>query len=354
METVLENLSRFAEVLAVAHSPWAADWDDAEVSRAFQWARYLEQLSRRLEGAGCAGARAAVRQRLQEQRRLRPRAPPELPRYRALLFEELGRGGELLCGALLRNPAASAPAFHRAAAWYRSAGSGGGSAALSASLGRAVRVKAATRLLRCAWGSEPAGGVVSETGGQILRERLEERLRAAGDELPERQAAACEELLRRAFPGGGEEEEGGGEALQPLAALLLAEGADGGGEARARTLDWLLGDGRALAALGRALPCSQLAALSARSPPFARRYLRLLQRWGRALRYDAARAEWAPTSAEGPSWRRLLEHFAALWRGPPPAREAAESALRGLKAEDGDFEVPGVSVWTDLLLALTR
>ncbi|XP_048401559.1 Fanconi anemia group F protein [Stegostoma tigrinum] len=360
METVLEYLSRFAEVLAVAHSPWAADWDDAEVGRAFQWASYLEQLSRRLEGAGSVEARAALRQRLQEQRRLRPRAPPELPRYRDLLLEELGRGGELLSEALLHNPAASASAFHRAASWYRSAGSGrtggGGPEALSASLGRAVRVKAATWLLRRAWGSEPPRGsvdVVSETGGQILRERLEERLKVQGRELPEGQAAAYEELLQRAVPGGDGEEEPG--SFQPLAALLLetTEGNDGS-EARARALGWLLGDGRALATLCRALPCSQLAALTARRPAFGRRYLRLLQRWGWALRYDAARAEWAPPCAEEPSWCRLLEHFAALWQGPPPVREAAESQLRSLKAADGDFEVPGVSVWTDLLLALTR
>ncbi|XP_041052748.1 Fanconi anemia group F protein [Carcharodon carcharias] len=343
MEALLENLARFAEVLAVARSPWAGDWDEAEVRRAFQWARYLEQLSRRLEEV--ASAQDALRLHLLS-RGAGPRGHP-LPQYRRLRFEELGRGEEMLSEALLCNPAASAAAFHRAAAWYRTRGEGGG-AAIPASLGRAVRVKAAAGvlLLRDS-GSRVDPAALSETRAQILRQRLEERLRGP-EELPERRAA-CEEVLRRAVSVGG------GEPVSwlPLAELLAASAATGGGEAQPLALRWLLGDGRALPAFCRALPCSLLTAIAALHPAFGRRYLRFLQDWGCSLQYDAGRAEWVPQE-ESPEqgWRELLEHFTALLQGPPPAREPTERALRSLRTMDGDFDVWGISIWTDLLLAL--
>ncbi|XP_072322775.1 Fanconi anemia group F protein [Scyliorhinus torazame] len=329
MEALLDNLARFAEVLAVARSPWAGDWGEAEARRAFQWAGYLERLKQRLEGA--PGAREAF------GRHLRSLGPP-LQR-----LEELG--GQALSEALLCNPAASAAAFHRAAAWRREAGGGEG-AAWPAALGRAVRAKAAAGLLT------GGGGDEWETGAQILRQRLEESLRGPG-ELPERRAA-CEELLNRAVSVGGEE---------AVAGLLLA-GPGGGGEAGQLVQSWLLGDGaRAPPArdwlLGdgaRAPPArdgllgdeARAPLLAARHPAFGQRHLGRLRDWGRGLHYDASRAAWAPR----PCWQRLLEHFTALLQGPPPARELAERALRSWKRRDGDFEVWGISVWTDLLLAL--
>ncbi|XP_038664258.1 Fanconi anemia group F protein [Scyliorhinus canicula] len=365
METLLDNLSRFAEVLAVARSPWAGGWGEAEAGRAFQWAGYLERLNQRLEGA--PGARQAL------GRHLRSLGPgPPLGR-----LEELG--GQALSEALLCNPAASAAAFHRAAAWRRAAGAGGEGAAWPAALGLAVRAKAAAGLLRLSGG----GSGEWEAGAQILRQRLEERLRGPG-QLPERRAA-CEQLLDRAVSDGGEEAVaglllaapgGGGEAEPLVRSWLLGDEArapqardrllgdearapparDGllGDEARAPPArDGLLGDeARAQPARDRLLgdqaraPLRSL--LAARHPAYGRRHLGRLRDWGRGLRYDASGAVWVPR----PSWQRLLEHFTALLQGPPPARELAERALRSWKRRDGDFEVWGISVWTDLLLAL--
>ncbi|XP_078077140.1 Fanconi anemia group F protein [Mustelus asterias] len=345
MEALLDNLARFAEVLAVARSPWAAHWDEAQVRRAFQWARYLEQLNRRLEGAE-AGARQAFRMQL-----LSPgpdSGSHPLPRYRRLRFEELDRGEELLSEALLCNPAASAAAFHRAAAWHRAPRRRGDEgAAVPASLRRAVRLKAAAGLLLLLRG---AGGDddESETGAQMVRERLEERLRGP-EELPERRAA-CEAVLRRAVSGGG-----GGEPLswRPLAELLAAASTTGGGEAQALALRWLLGDRRALAAFCRALPRSLLSCLAALQPAFRQDYLDFLVDWGYSLSYHPGRAEWAPQDGSPEQgWDQLLEHFAALLEGPPQAKEPTERRLHSLKTTDGDFEVGGISIWTDLLLAL--
>ncbi|XP_067850195.1 Fanconi anemia group F protein [Heptranchias perlo] len=358
MEAVVGNLARFAEVLAVARSPWAGDWDEAAVSRAFQWARYFEQLNRRLEGE--AGAQAVLQRqlRLLEQRFCRGPGHP-LPQYRSLRFEELGRGEEMLREALLCNPAASAAAFHRAAKSYRAANSSGGGGlgpAIPPSLGRAVRVKAAARLLLQAWSRDtgcrvnpPEHPAVSETKAEMLRQRLEE--------LPEQ--AACEEVLQQTVSGDG----GGGDvgSFLPVAALLT-DGAGGEG-VRTAALRWLLGDGRVLGAFCRALPCSLLTRVASQQqqqqPPslsstsFGREYLHFLTDWAGGMRYDASSGKW--THDEGSpeqDWERLLEHLGALLRGPPPVKEAAERTLNSLKTMDGDFDVWGISIWTDLLLAL--
>ncbi|XP_051885446.1 Fanconi anemia group F protein [Pristis pectinata] len=330
MEAVLENLERFAEVLAVARSPWAGDWDEAAVSRAFQWACYFEQLDSRLEGK--AGAQAALRRQL-EQPGSRAGQHHRLPWYRGLRLRELGRGQEMLGQALLCNPAASATAFHRAAAWYRGAGCGRG--AVSESLGRAIRLTAAARVLQ-ACVDPPERQAVAETQAEILRQRLGERRR----ELPE------QEVLRRAVSGGGS-----AGSWRPLAALLTTAG---GGGAQPQALRWLLGDGRALSAACRELPCAALTHLAAQQPAFARGYSHFLQRWGGRMRYDAGSGRWLHQESPEQDWERLLQHFATLLQGPPRTKESTRQMLKTLKAQDGDFEVWGISIWTDLLLALER
>ncbi|XP_067903018.1 Fanconi anemia group F protein [Heterodontus francisci] len=344
MEAVLENLACFAEVLAVARSPWAGDWDEGEVSRAFQWARYLEQLNSRLEGN--AGAQVAFQQQLRLFEQRLSRGPGDhLPQYRCLRFEELGRGEEMLSEALLCNPAASAAAFHRAARWYR-AESGGSRPVMPPSLGRAVKLKAATRILLQAWSQEtgcrvnpPEHPTVSETKAEMLRQRLEERMRGP-KALPEQ--AACEEVLQQTVSIG----EAG--SFLPVAALLTTAG----GEVQPPTLRWLLGNSRVLAAFCRALPCALLTEISSLQPAFGRGYLHFLKNWGSNMRYDASKREWVHEESPDQDWGKLLEHFGALLRGPPPAKEPTERTLNSLKAMDGDFDVWGISIWTDLLLAL--
>ncbi|XP_072905828.1 Fanconi anemia group F protein [Hemitrygon akajei] len=337
MESVLENLERFAEVLAVARSPWASHWDEAAVTRAFQWACYFQQLDLRLEGN--TSAQAALRRQLNLPGRC---TDHPLPWYRGLRFEELSRGQEMLSQALLCNPAASAAAFHRAASWYRSANSS--RAVVTTSLRRAARLTAAARVLQACRRSAAGPGedpterqAVAETQAEILRQRLGEQRR----ELPE------QEVLRRTVSGGG----GDADSWRPLAALLSAAVAE---EAPPRTLQWLLGNSDALSAACRALPCSVLALLAAREPAFSREYLDFLQQWARRMRYDARSGRWTHEESPELDWERLLQHFSSLLQGPPQTKEWTRETLNSLKTKDGDFEVWGISIWTDLLLALRQ
>lgn len=362
---VVEAAQRFAEVLAVARSPWAADWDTATVGRAFQWARYLEQLSRRLEGQRLGEAW----RRLQLQLRPESRAPMPhpLPGFRGLGLEELGRGRQMLGQALLCNPASSAAAFHRAAAWYR-AGCGEEQAA-AAALRRAARLAAAARVLQLAGGGNDTERAERVTQAEVWRERR--------GELPE-------EVWRRAVSADAG-------CWRPLAALLTAADGDeppaarpglpGDGAARpgllgdstarpglpgnSRARPGLLGDSAARPGLPgdsrtladaacRALPCPLLGELAARRPPFARRYTAHLQRWAARMQYDAGSGRWLHPDSPEQDWEKLLQHFTGLLQGPPATKESTIRTLNSLKAADGDFEVWGISVWTDLLLALKQ
>ncbi|XP_032894540.1 Fanconi anemia group F protein [Amblyraja radiata] len=343
---VVEAAQRFAEVLAVARSPWAADWDTATVGRAFQWARYLEQLSHRLERQG----QGEAWRRLQLQLRPESRAPMPhpLPGFRGLGLEELGRGRQMLGQALLCNPASSAAAFHRAAAWYR-AGCGEEQAAAAAALRRAARLAAAARVLQLAGGNDTERAA-RVTQAEVWRERR--------GELPE------EAVWRRAVSADAG-------CWRPLAALLTAADGDEPPAARpglpgnSRARPGLLGDSAARPALPgdsrtladaacRALPCPLLSELAALRPPFARRYTAHLQRWAARMQYDAGSGRWLHPDSPEQDWEKLLQHFTGLLQGPPATKESTLRTLNSLKAADGDFEVWGISVWTDLLLALKQ
>ncbi|XP_069761138.1 Fanconi anemia group F protein-like [Narcine bancroftii] len=318
MEAALENAERFADVLAVARSPWASDWDEVAVSRAFQWARYFEHLNAQL--AGSAGAQAAWRRRLRSRRA-------------DLRLEELGRGQEVLSQALLLNPAASVAAFHRAAAAWRRGAGRSCEAALSSSLGSAVRRAAAVRVLRaCGQSATGPGAEPPEQRAAVATQAaiLCQRLGEQRQDLPE------QEVLRRALTAGG---------WEPIAELLA------GAAAPPPALQWLLGNASAAC---RELPCAVLTELAARQPAFARAYSNYLLQWAGGMRFDAGSGQWIHEEAPEQNWERLLQHFASLLQGPPKIKESTQETLNSLKTTDGNFEVWGISVWTDLLLALTR
>uniref|UniRef100_A0A4W3J8S6 Fanconi anemia group F protein n=1 Tax=Callorhinchus milii TaxID=7868 RepID=A0A4W3J8S6_CALMI len=263
-------------------------WDEAAARRAFQWARYLERLHARLAG------QPALRRALEPKLRERPgqaRGPglPPLGR-RPLRFDELGGGVEALRVSLLCNPSASPAAFHQAAS------------------------------------CPPRPPPPPSPGGRSSCAGLEAALRT-------------KRLLRPSL-SGGEGDGGGGGGVE----VMLEAG--GGPEELA--LRWLLGQGSALLL---ALPGDLLSRAASRHPRLAAAYLGALARWAETMRYEAGSGRWLHESPER-GWGRLVRRLRALLEGPPPVRGAAEELLKSGRAADGDFDVSGISVWTDLLLAL--
>lgn len=340
-------LERFSDVLAVARGAQARSWDAVTVRRALQWARYLLHVYRRF--AGRAAARAAL------ERRLGPWAGP--PGLRS--FAALESGDARLALRLLSNRAL-APAAARALPrllFPGPAADGEDDAPQPRLLLLARRGSALRLLLRLGGGDAPAGALL-RTHAELLGARLRE-LGGAG-------AAAARGLLEALWARGPRGHVLGvlGEALllgrcshggdlEPAGAADCAGGAEET-ETQGLLLHWLLGSPEALAAFCRRLPADRLASLASCHPALSRAYLGLLASWAAQLRYDLREGSWVPTQPGDMPWEELRLRLQRLCQAPPPLPEEVLETLRGGKALDGDFEVPGMSVWTDLLLALPR
>ncbi|XP_004711692.1 Fanconi anemia group F protein [Echinops telfairi] len=135
------------------------------------------------------------------------------------------------------------------------------------------------------------------------------------------------------------------EGLDPARPKTPAEG-------RLELGAWLLGQSDIMVAFCRTLPARLLASVAGRHPALAHGYLGLLTEWGRHLHYDLQRGHWVGAEPQDPSWEELCDRFQSLQQAPPPLNDEVLTTLKACKAEDGDFEVPGLSIWTDLLVAL--
>ncbi|CAI5763535.1 anemia group F [Podarcis lilfordi] len=315
METLLSQAELLPSLLAASRSGLVRGWDAAAVRRALSWGRFFQGLHARLPPE--RGIWASV------ERRLRSRGAP-------LGLGHLKRCPELLGLALLENralPSDACRALLRALLH-------GEDGELRAH--RLARRKAAAQLLLLlpSAPSPPHEAPPARAQGQLLLARLREEGGEEGallDQLP------CGPALHRA-----------------VAAALLEPG--GEAEARAALLPWLLQQQQQqprLAAFFRLLPASWAASLCSRHPELRAPYLSLLAAWGSRLRYDPLRGEWGAGGLEegaAAPWQEVRERVGCLCQGPEPLRSAVLAQLRDLKAQDGGFEVRGLSVWTDLLL----
>ncbi|KAM7163799.1 Fanconi anemia group F protein [Macrochelys suwanniensis] len=340
METLLWQVEQLPGLLAVSRSGQVRDWDPPTLDRALQWGRYFQHLHGRFRAQ--PRLRAALGQRL---RRGQP-GPP-------LGFGHLGRCPELLGLALLGNRALPPAACHRLLRSLLLPPSGQATPG-PCSLGLLARRRAAVQLLPPPPpSSAPARPEELEpplrTEAQLLLSRLQE----------DEEGQGAEGVLEK-LPGP--------RVYRVLAALLLEQAGDNAGREgaswaehregagpAAAVLSWLLGDPGRLSTFCRLLPGSLLVALSARYPQLGTSYLRFLTSWGNRLHFDPLRGQWASSrclSEDELSWEELRERFSCFMRGPAQLREAALASLKNLKTQDGDFEVCGLSVWTDLLLEI--
>ncbi|XP_074951063.1 LOW QUALITY PROTEIN: Fanconi anemia group F protein [Phalacrocorax aristotelis] len=364
MEAVLGQVEQLPALLAVSRSALVRDWDPLTIDRALEWARYFQHLHDRFRN----------RPRLREAlgRRLR-RGQPGSP----LGFSHLGRCPQLLGLVLLENRALP-PAAYRRLLHKLLQPSDAEADSQSCGLALLARRKAASRLLTLACGPllSPEGLEPQvQAKAQLLLDRLREeewqeaapaagaapaegfagRLRwlpRALEQLPQPRAfevvAAALLLLRE---GSGAEQAGGGGRDGSGLDGNQASGA-GDGYVAGPLLSWLLGNPERFSAFCLLLPGSLLASVAGHYPQLSRPYLDLLTGWGRHLLYDPLQGQWLKSCPEedGLSWEGLRERFSCLCQGSVLLREQTQAALKLLKVQDGDFNVRGLSVWTDLLM----
>ena len=355
MDSLLEHLERFSEVLAVSRTTHVRTWDPTTVRRALQWAGYLRHIHRRF--GRHTHIRKALERRLQNQWKQEGESGPALAPGLAN-FQALGHCDLLLSLRLLANPALGDAAFH-CLLQQLFPGPGVPDAeeeALQGSLARFARCRTAAHMLRFhAYRENPVlqKDSLMQTQAELLLRRLLEvgEAEAEGpgrllsrlwERLPQNnflKVMAAALLLPPASPRLQEEELGVGSSRTP---------GDGG----QKLIRWLLGKSDVVVAFCRNLPAEVLTSVAGRHPELSPVYLGLLTNWGRQLHYDLSKGLWIGTEPQDMPWEELLSRFQSLCQAPPPLKDEALTALKSYKAQDGDFEVPGVSIWTDVLLAL--
>ncbi|KAM8969011.1 Fanconi anemia group F protein [Sarcophilus harrisii] len=362
MEVLLEQLERFAEVLAVSRTRHASSWGRVAVRRSLCWARYLRHVHGRFRLRG--PVRAALEGRLRRLR-LRPAplggdAAPAAPCPESgppLSFEGLGCGEQLLALGLLENASLPSPALHELLQRLRPEGPAEPSEeGLGNRLAELARRRAASQLLRPLLGSGPAqpDPVLRRTEAELLLLRLRQEAEAEPgaeallldrlwQQLPQPRwlAVVAEALLLPPAPGPrgaacapDEDDPGSPSDLGPAPAAPL--------------LAWLLSRPAPLAALCRLLPAPLLASLAGRHADLAEACLDLLWDWAGHLHFDLTKGAWVGSDPEGLTWERLRDCFRCFCQAPAPLSLQARIALDSCRARDGGFEAPGLSVWTDL------
>ncbi|XP_055992456.1 Fanconi anemia group F protein [Sorex fumeus] len=354
MESLLQHLDRFSEVLQVSRTSHVSTWDVGTVRRALQWARYLRQVHERFS------RHAAIRQALEQHLQTRwkregdpaPAPVSGLPNFQVLEHCEL-----LLALNLLENRSLG-DAAHRFLLQQLFPGPGPqaeGEDFLQDSLALLARRRAAVHLLLLDGPrASPTlqGDPLLKTQAQLLLGRLQD-VGYAGPQGP--RALLCslwERVPRDNF-------------LKVLATALLLHPDTPKEESESDTsssprkwgaelLPWLLGKSDALTAFCRHLPAGLLASVAGGHPAFCQAYVALLTEWGGHLRHDLREGAWLGAEAGAVSWGELQGRFHSLWQASPPLQREVQAVLEACKAQEGDFEVPGLSVWTDLLAALRR
>ncbi|XP_043828400.1 Fanconi anemia group F protein [Dromiciops gliroides] len=368
MELLLEQLERFAEVVAVSRTRHAGSWGRVAVRRALRWARYLRHVHGRFRHRGAV--RAALVERLRSLP-LRPgpgggnaaHAGPCWAPGPLRSFAGLGRGDQLLALGLLENAALPGPALHELLRHLQpergepedEAGEEGG---LGDRLAELARRRAASQLLLPLLGASPpwSDPVLRRTEAELLLRRLREEARAApGSEtllldrlwvqLPQPRwlNVVAEALLLplTAQPDGHEDEDPDEE--DPASPVDLSH------SAATSLLTWLLARPAPLAAFCRLLPAPLLASLASHHSSLGEAFLDLLRDWGSQLHFDPVQGAWVGAGPEGLTWERLRDCFRGFCQSPSPLRNQARAVLDACKARDGGFEAQGLSVWTDLM-----
>ncbi|XP_010204685.2 Fanconi anemia group F protein [Colius striatus] len=360
MEAVLAQVEQLPALLAVSRSALVRDWDTLTLERALEWARYFQHV----HGRFCT--RPRLREALSQRLRRGQRSP-------LLGFPHLGRCSQLLGLALLENRALP-PAACRRLIHSLLQPSGAEAGPEPRDLALLARRKAASRLLALPRApSPPPLGMEPQlqSEAQLLLSRLREERQevepageAAGrlrwlsgvlEQLPQTRAfevvAAALLLLRQ---GNGAEEAG--DRAQDGNGLDGNQASGAGEECIAGLLlSWLLGNLERLSSFCLSLPGSLLASIAGHYSQFSRPYLDLLTDWGSHLHYDPLTGRWVKSFDKAKlSWEELREHFSCLCQWSMKLREQTRTALRLLKARDGDFKVCGLSVWTDLLMEVEK
>ncbi|XP_043084079.1 Fanconi anemia group F protein [Puntigrus tetrazona] len=333
MEAVLRHLTDILELLAVSQTDRVDEWDYNTAVRAFQWAEYCEQLHARFQTN--PAVRSALEAALSDtNRRLRE----TLPSSSSVTFSELAQCRHVLLVHLLRNPCAPGSVIRMLLDPKTECEPHFDQNCL-------MTCKSAFNLLRRALDGTGHAGVRAEAAvrGGLLGKLLGSVLSRSGND----------EYARTLLDSILQDSAGNPESLcDVIAAACLCPDDETSSVTQRCVLAWLREREGGLREACGSLSPGLCAALSLRSGEFKRAYWGALKHWASCLEHDVLEGQWVMTSDEPVTFKALTERFKELLRSGPALKKETETELGKLKREDGDFNVTGISIWTDLIIQI--
>ncbi|XP_069602909.1 Fanconi anemia group F protein-like [Ranitomeya imitator] len=340
MKTLLDNLDQFLEVLALSQSVHVEDWDILHVQRALEWGTYFQHVHHQYK------ANKPLRNSIEAHLTRKNQELSEyLKTYHHVTFDDLSKGRNLLSMCLLQNQALPDPIFKYVTELLRNSESKG---AESTSVTHVISQKVASQLLLALpilaseGFYELSDNPILMTQSNLLRKRLEGRFEVSEDN---QKSSIVSDIL--------------GQISRPhvyhllVAVLLSNKASEHQDPISDLLLDWVLSDEDLSGGLFMNVRCQVLARLSFMSFKFRNIYLEYLVKMGSSMEPDLSCRKWVSDSFNL-TFDGLMDHYKRLMEGPEDLKGSLITKLRTLKNKDGNYEVPGVSIWTDVLAEIQK
>ncbi|KAM5146282.1 Fanconi anemia group F protein [Mantella aurantiaca] len=336
LNSMLENLDHFVDILALSHTVYVKDWDALNLQRALEWGSYFQQVYHRFKANG------PIRNAIEDHLTAKNEALRiHFKNYKDITFRDLVEGKAILCTALLRNKAVGTLVFKHLVGHLQDSDS---EKVDSLSLGHLVSQKVASELLlslpliACERLQKASEDPVLVTQAGILERSLQRKMKTLEDD--QKLCAVSDVLHKLPQP----------RVYQLVASVLLNDtgSAEHEDQLHDLILDWLLSNDAAWTGFCNDVSHQVLARLSSRFWKFRQTYLDHLAKLGCGMEQDATSGIWASHTPKL-SFHELLQHFRCLSGGPEELRECTLTRLQTLKSQDGDYDVSGISIWTDIL-----
>ncbi|KAJ8002514.1 hypothetical protein DPEC_G00159700 [Dallia pectoralis] len=359
MEAVLQNLERTVELLALSQTQiQVLEWDEQTLHRAFQWARYCEQLHKRFQSNPTV--RDVMEKHLQATNE---RLQVTFQGYTGMGFSDLSQCQHLLLVGLLKNHAVPSAVlkllFDASSANFEEPSKDDvGYCTELIVVKSACKILSGINLKRSVSFLSPDAEVMGAALMDVLQTILLPVTGRPNVDLAERFldsiVQTCGENRNLSFI---------------LAAALLSKKLDRNKTAELSTtttaftttpgsvsedflVGWIIQHNFHQNMLST-MPSGLLMDLCQHSVKFRLAHCNTLKLWGSQLEFDQSTGNWVqicPTN--GVSFRDLADRYRSLLGVCPSIREEVEGELTALMVVDGDFDVKGLSVWTDLLAEL--
>ncbi|XP_056395843.1 Fanconi anemia group F protein [Hyla sarda] len=341
MKTLLQNLDHFIEVLALSQSVHTKDWDILHVQGALEWGTYFQHVHHRFKTNN--DLRNVIEARLIAKHQ-------ELSCYlktcHHVTFDDLSKGCNILCMSLLQNKALPDPVFKYLTEQLRNSDP---KVARSTCVSHIISQKVTSELLLSlplltSKVMDPLDNPVLMAEAELVKSRLEGRLRVSED--GQRLATVSDFLGRVPKPH-----------IYHLIEVILLSNGDIDSEDQNLIsdvlLDWLLSDNDFFVGFFLTVTCQVLARLSFTSPKFRNVYVDHLVQLGSSMEQDLTCGKWI-SDKYNLSFDGLLNHYRHLMKGPKDVKHSIVTKLQTLRSKDGNFDVPGISVWTDILAEIHK